>query len=779
MWTLEYNGIEKALKDWGADDVVFEFASQTLETADLRFKGRRYDAAIPFPYGAKVIIRQERELDDDVWGGGSIKFQGTVRNPSMSGAPRTHSHGNTICGPWFYIQERDFQQTYEIWNGWTIPDDPTSEPVFLTKTHSRVFLNYTTDTVTYPTGRLTTGQQITEVLNWVLKPFVDADVAAPFQIGTVDVNITPPIDEVKILSAAQAIQKQMRWTPGAVQWFDHTTVPPTFHCRDWHNLAELNLDLAQLNPTKAEIAPRYDRQRSFVRIQYEQVNEQNGFSWLATAEDIYPALPEDPEAMFRGLTLQVDLRGASIRQTVAELQCVPVDLDSLSWWLDYHEKANGDAYDDGRIEEIELIGDPVITPPVGEEDLGYPREVLEGTPAGWMTVSGNPLVTQRLRVTQKVRIKYANGGEIADKTFSANLNTTNGVTDTYTSTAVDSVAEPVPAGLAQALHTRLSPLPWEGALEFKEKKLIAGPALGKRLNLLNKNPDWTTMRATIQKVRESARGGQTNISFGWPEYLSAGELVDLLRVARSIDRRNPLSLRSGYADSGTTVGLGRSTPSKSESNAGGNWKTLAATENADGTGGKCVLDSVRALGKNVRLHEIRYTDETGAIKYSVIPIADGYGAQAGGESPIVFAGGSGNATKWCEIQAVKQDHYEVKEWNMLTGELTGATFNVAKIPELRGSRTSAIISGVEHTFSDYTATSYIERKDTAGSDYEYQDTTPPYEDKDVLGVITSLMGSKILAMNVTNTGVVVSSAQVAWIDLNIAGRAWSRKNVQP
>lgn len=132
------------------------------------------------------------------------------------------------------------------------------------------------------------------------------------------------------------------------------------------------------------------------------------------------------------------------------------------------------------------------------------------------------------------------------------------------------------------------------------------------------------------------------------------------------------------------------------------------------------------------------------------------------------------ASMWCQIQAIKQDYYEVKAWawgTSSTGAVSGGTFYVAKVFELRGFRSGMTFGGVSHAFSAYSALSYIERTDTAGSDSEKQDITPPYEE-------LYSAGSIILAMNVIKTGVQVSGLEVPWIDMNQAGRAWSRKHIQ-
>lgn len=685
MWTLTYNAVEKSLADWGLDDLVGSFFNQSLDSVDFRVGGRRVDAAILFPYGAKVVIKKNRTkaVAGGAFSGGSIWFTGWVRSEARSARPRSQSLANTLAGPWWYLRERSYEQTYQRFAGYTTPGDPRTAPVFETVVHPRVFLNQTTDTATYPTGRLNTGQQITDILNWALKPFVDAGSTPPFQIGTVDLAVNAPIDEVPAITCEQAIQKELRWSAGAVAWFDYTTAIPTLHVRDYANLTAFDLDKRLLKPTSLDIRPRYDRQRSFVRICYELNNDIEGTQFTNIVERVYPdPIPAGAEAQFAGLTFPINLRGTTQRTTEARLECAAINFNSLQWWLD-HEKsyqaalgaysiAGNKATGNGQVLEIELLDGPTVTPPAGEVDLGLPRELVDGTPADWMTVGNIPVETQKLKVTQKVRVKYKNGGELADKTFSVDVNTTNAITDTYTEDEGSVAAEPIPVGLEQQLYTNFSRLPWEGSFELVEQDVGDGPGLGTRLNILGGLAAWATMGAVVQSYTESIKGGRTQVQFGWPEYLNAGDLVALLRVARNLNRQTPVSMRSGSNAGGGRLRLGRTTPRANSENAGGNWKSHVASEAADGTLGRVKLVSTdpasgdlptltiekttaanvrdaskgavelflsKTLGKKVEFLEVKFTDETGATKYTVMPLATPYAVQAGAVAPIVFAGG--------------------------------------------------------------------------------------------------------------------------------------------
>jgi len=59
---------------------------------------------------------------------------------------------------------------FHVFNGWTVFNDPTTQPTFITKTFSHCFL-MVDQTVLQPDptlgyGKLNTGQQIVEALQW-------------------------------------------------------------------------------------------------------------------------------------------------------------------------------------------------------------------------------------------------------------------------------------------------------------------------------------------------------------------------------------------------------------------------------------------------------------------------------------------------------------------------------------------------------------------------------------------------------------------------------------
>lgn len=768
-WTLTYNGVEKSLSAWGLDDLVGTFGHATPDTVDMRLGGRRVDAAILFAYGAKVVIKRDRTGSGSSFSGGSIYFTGWVRNLSMLARPRSHSHQCSLVGPWWYLK-KSYEQQYQNWTGYTTPGDPRTSPTFETVTHSRVFLNQTTDMATYPTGQINTGLQIKDALNWVLKPFVDAGATPPFQVGTVDVAVNAPIEDVKAITCEQVTQKELRWSPSAVVWFDYTTVIPTLHCRDYANLTTFNLDKRVLKPTSLDIKPRYDRQCSFVRISYELNNDINGTQFTNIVERVYPdPVPAGVETQFNGVTFPIDLRGATRRTTQAPLVCEAINLLSTDWWL-RHDKSYAAAVADGRIEQFVLVGNPTIETDDGAADLGLPREVTQGTPAEWMTVNQIPIATQRLKISQKVRIKYKAKGagaivpELHDKTFSVDLNSTNAVTGLYTEGEA-ATAEQIPDGLERQLYDSLSRLPWEGSFELTENEVGDGPGLGTKLNILGGRAEWATMGAVVQSYTESIKGGRTSVQFGWPDYLNAGDLVDLLRVARNLSHQNSVSMRSGRNAGGGRIGLAKSTDRQSAVNGAGTYKAQVFSEVADGTGGRIAFTGIGAsglpefviekvgatgvrdatkgaielplnktLGKKVELLQVQFTDGTGATKFTVLPLAAPYTPAVAGIAPIVIAGGGSSIQK----------------------------FIITSIPvDSNGDPTFLICA-------QYNATGIVANGVEVALPHDLRPAAKPA----AYMAIRKLYAGGATIMAAQPVGGTDDGART-WIDLNIAGRRWS------
>ena len=221
-----------------------------------------------------------------------------------------------------------------------------------------------------------------------------------------------------------------------------------------------------------------------------------------------------------------------------------------------------------------------ITPTTTGQTLqGFPNELTEGQIADWMGFSA-----QRITISAKANITHRNGNVIKDHPITYQCIATNAVTGSYSKQTVSALAEPVPAGLATFLYDAVSVLQYEGELTLQEEDVSASLSVGNLFNLTGGNlTEWATMSAMVQSITENLDTGETTVEFGPPKHLSAGELVDLLRINRA---RNtfywPTLQTSGVAGGQADVGLGNHLPEKNSASTPGWFRTHVISGQIEG-----------------------------------------------------------------------------------------------------------------------------------------------------------------------------------------------------
>ena len=196
-WTIAFGGTEKLVADWGFGQLQRKLVSQGQDELTFAAEGAAADGVSPFtPFESVITLWRDRELDDSGnWTGGTMWFTGIIIQIPRRGAPDAESNGYKAAGPWWYLDTRVFEKTFNIFDHLAIPGD-LSSAVYVQKTFSHCFLNIGPTPAFSQFNMITTGQQIIEALNWALKPFTDAGAPAPFQVGTVSPALLPPFTEV-------------------------------------------------------------------------------------------------------------------------------------------------------------------------------------------------------------------------------------------------------------------------------------------------------------------------------------------------------------------------------------------------------------------------------------------------------------------------------------------------------------------------------------------------------------------------------------------------------
>jgi len=243
-WTLSLNSTEKTVADWGFSHLRRRLVSQAADEFSLVCDGAAADALSPLvPFQSILTLRRDRHQDaSGNWIGGTIWFQGIVTQLPRHGSPGAESNTCRVAGPWWYLENRVFEKTFNILDHLAKPGD-LSSAVYVQKSFSHSFLYIGPTQAFSQFNMITTGAQIVEALDWALKPFVDVSLPPPFQIGSVTPDLHVPFAEIRDLTCAEVIRMALRWSPDAVTWFDYSTNPPTFHCQTRSALPVVSLSL--------------------------------------------------------------------------------------------------------------------------------------------------------------------------------------------------------------------------------------------------------------------------------------------------------------------------------------------------------------------------------------------------------------------------------------------------------------------------------------------------------------------------------------------------------
>jgi hypothetical protein len=351
------------------------------------------------------------------------------------------------------------------------------------------------------------------------------------------------------------------------------------------------------------VNPRYDLLTPYVLINYEQTTAVNGQSWMQPYQDFYPnPLPTAPLSQFNAIRATIDLQGLHANSTTANLVCDAITADPVAngaqaWWLARHPQyapfdptippnAGGpvNAPDPNNpITSFVLIPGTLVIRPTnsGETLLNLPNELRTGQIAPWMTFQ-----KQRITITVKASITHRNGNVVQEHPITYQCLATNATTGAYSNTTVTQIAEPVPVGLAQALYNAVSVLQYDGELTLQEQEVSGSLSVGDLFNLTGGNlSEWTTMKGMVQSITEDIDAGTTLVEFGPPKHLSAGELVDLLRVNRSRSIFYwPTLQTSGVGAGAESVALGDNTPEKNSSSTPGFTQSHVVSGAVDGSG---------------------------------------------------------------------------------------------------------------------------------------------------------------------------------------------------
>jgi hypothetical protein len=346
--TLQFNGVEKCLADWGISAATRECANQAHDhfACDIMLSA---DAADPIPYGSPIILRIGRQAQsgggvspltglpvtgNTSWTGGTQWFVGWRVINFRTGSPALEKLDYKFAGPWeFFFERLIFQKLWWTWNGTANVADWRSQIVLGMSVNAEIGLN---DTVpgSNATNLMSIRQQVAEIIAYVVNQ-TTADYGSPqlqsdnltAEIDGVNYDLyeTPgtnlvipdyiagayavsgktsaatgataanmqavlraPLDSVNDITCAEAMRRMLRWIGPLgtpVIWFDYTTSPPTLHISTRDQLPAVSLPLVGQN-AGFKIKRRDDLIPGCIALQFRVQGNNNGVPYTEVIHDI-------------------------------------------------------------------------------------------------------------------------------------------------------------------------------------------------------------------------------------------------------------------------------------------------------------------------------------------------------------------------------------------------------------------------------------------------------------------------------------------------------------
>jgi hypothetical protein len=307
--TITYQGIEKALADWGISTWRREVLNQAGDTFGFNL-GAAADTPEIFPYGAQITVRIGRIVPPPTtsnptlpgvnvtgFAGGKIWFIGYRVNDCRAASAQLEELEYKFAGPWEFFMERlTFQKLWLTWNGVKQVADWRSQIVL---GMSVTALSGAGDTVqgTTTTNLMSISQQLREIGAYAINATayeqsvngIGWTPGAQFQFDPLDSDVngnyvlnaapgpycqipdyvpgTPapggtsaapgglmlraPLDAVNDITCGEAFRKMVRWI-GAIGspviWFDYTQTPPALKVCTRDRLPSVSLAFPNANP---------------------------------------------------------------------------------------------------------------------------------------------------------------------------------------------------------------------------------------------------------------------------------------------------------------------------------------------------------------------------------------------------------------------------------------------------------------------------------------------------------------------------------------------------
>ena len=520
-----------------------KLVSQGVSTLSLRRAGAAMDAPYLLPYLAAVTMFR----DGVPW------FCGLVTKTPSAGSGRAEDQDYVVSDSWWQLENLVYQQQWvaPTYPGANTTNDPYRSHCFLNKwIFSAPANNYT---------RQTTDQQIADVIAYAQSAPSNVPIQLPSTPGLIPV-MDIPLEEVRDITCAEVIRKQLRWMPDAVTWFDYSTTPPTLWILRRANLPPVSVAFPALGSpsplSEISVDPRYDLYHAAVKVSIEQRSQivvgSQTQSWFLNTPTFWP--PGSTGRETTALVATVEMEGFNDKVLTAPINVgatssatpglgtAGADLTTDGWWLAKDDTLAG--YSHAYLQSLAFSTSNGPGLPLDPTETEYSHELLSGQIAPW---SG--YVAQECSVTAVIYYTVNNpapgdpdGGpytgtisQQGQKTISVKVQMTNAPLGQQTLTALANAtaAETLPLTLAQTLYESVGFVPFEGSVTLVEKECSGLIGMGNTVNITgSQQAAWSTMDSVVQQIDEDLDTGTTTVKFGPPSHLGAPDLVELLRLNR-------------------------------------------------------------------------------------------------------------------------------------------------------------------------------------------------------------------------------------------------------
>lgn len=585
-WTLTNKSANKtkSFEEWGIKNPIRTLISLGIDTFTFE-TGEDFDVENSLPLDSELII-----LKDDVpW------FSGRVDQTPRTATGKYESHGYVVVGPWYDVRDITFQSE------WNILTNPLNPDAGLTAQRtSHVILNMDI----FGRSIYTTKVQIYYALLW---PLLCADATGrnrPYQLDLANIDVPefrPWLEDVVDQKCADVVQRQLRWTPDVVGWFDYTTTPPKIHVKQRSALTVANLQFGVPPLAELKIKPRTDLQVSEVCLKYEQVNIVNGVGYLNLVTDAYPpgATGKQRGAICQTITLQ----GSEVSYSFAEIVCAPILEASADWWKSQYAPLADPSVADVEITEY-------------TRSTALPRYLISGNITGWMLARAHATANQEL-IEAKANWKVKDGDNVLqenkEKAIKTELVSTDLTSGIYLSSISESPGDPVPVNAAQSLYNATSFLHYDGQVTLSEDECTGSISVGNVVNIDDSVDAHAAMRAVVQSISEDIDAGRTTITLGPPKHLGLDDIVEFLRGNRNRQRYTAMSaMTDGQSFTATPTDIGKQSAKKNSNADNGKLDKLVVapviSEQGALTGGIILNRADNPAAREVKLRELLYCD---------------------------------------------------------------------------------------------------------------------------------------------------------------------------